>query len=220
MPDEKQPTQLFVEVEDIRDGVLVLKSGALRQILMVGGVNFDLKSEEEQGVIIGAYQNFLNSLDFSLQFIIHSRRLNIEDYLKKLNERRDQEANELLKNQIGDYVEFVRAFVESNAIMDKNFFVVVPYDPVQLVQETGSDWLSFVRGKTGKEKPEKPGEEPADRNLEANLGQLTQRTDQVITGLNQIGLRAIPLNAEEVTELLYNLYNPGTVEKKGLAISK
>lgn len=211
---EQQATQKFVEIETVKDGVIILKNGKLRQILMVSGINFDLKSEDEQNLITTTYQNFLNSLDFSMQFIIHSRRLNIENYLNKLKARRDQETNELLKAQTDDYIEFIRSYLEANAIMDKTFFVVVPYDPIILPKAVKSGWFPFMSKKIKEQAPS------VDQGVTANLQQINQRVDQIIVGLNQIGLRAIPLNEEETTELLYNLYNPESVEKKGITLGK
>ncbi len=190
-------TQQFVEVQEVRDGIISLKNGGLRQLLMVNGINFDLKSETEQELITGAYQNLLNALDFSLQFFIHSRRINIEPYLQKLQERQNQETNELLKTQIAEYLEFIKTFVANNAIMDKTFFVVVPYDPMSLPQ-TAKGVLGFF-----KKKPAVLTEDPG-----RNLQQLKQRVDQIMIGLQQIGLRVVPLNSEETLELIYNLYNP------------
>src|SRR3989344_2779812 len=129
---ESPQTQELVEIKDIKDDVVILKDGGLRRVLLVTGVNFDLKSEEERGFILGAYQNFLNSLDFSLQTVIHTRKLNIEAYLEKLKNRETEEQNELLSNQISEYREFIRSFVEENSVMNKKFFVVVPYDPIQI----------------------------------------------------------------------------------------
>ena len=126
MAKESQPTQKFIDIQSVRENTLILKNGSLRKILMVSGVNFDLKSEEEQGLITYAYQNFLNSLDFSVQVFLHSRRLNIEDYLKKLDTRQSEEENDLLKTQIAGYREFVASFVGQNPIMSKTFFGVVP----------------------------------------------------------------------------------------------
>ena len=137
-------TQQFVEIQEVREGVIFLKNGSLRQLLMVNGVNFDLKSETEQDLMTYAYQNLLNALDFSIQVFIHSRRLNIETYLQKLQERHGQEANELLKTQIAEYLEFIKSFVASNAIMDKTFFVVVPYDPIYL-PKTAKGILGFIK---------------------------------------------------------------------------
>lgn len=224
--DQKQATQQFVEIENVKDGIAILKSGALRQILMVTGVNFDLKSEEEQNLIIGGYQQFINSLDFSIEFVIHSRRLNINSYLDKLSEHMVRETNELLKAQIQDYIEFIRSYVETNAIMDKTFFAVVPYDPITLIptRSRGGGIFSFLGKKVspaagmGSAAGGEKTAQPEDPNLGANIQQLTQRVDQVIVGLTQIGLRAVPLNTEEVIELFYNLYNPETVEKKGMVL--
>jgi type IV secretory pathway VirB4 component len=190
-----------------------LKNGSLRKILLVSGINFELKSEEEQNVIIYAYQNFLNSLDFSAQFVIHSRRMNIAGYLQKMKERQDDESNELLKNQISEYVEFIRSFVESNEIMAKTFFVVVPYDSVSIAQG-GKKFLGFL-GFGGKKSMSS-----LEKTFEQKIIQLNQRTDQVISGLVQTGLRAVPLNDEELIELFYNLYNPESVEKKDLKIAE
>ncbi|MDP2629483.1 MAG: hypothetical protein Q8P45_02150 [Candidatus Harrisonbacteria bacterium] len=215
---ETLPSQDFVEVKAIKDGVVVLKNGALRQIVMVSGMNFDLKSEEEQESIVAGYQNFLNSLDFSIQIFVHTRKLNIDRYIDGLNKLELQEGNPLLRNQIGEYREFIRSFVSENAIMNKTFFVVIPFDPVQLPQagkKTTKKLFRFL----SKEKttPAVSGEEEA--HIEQYMRQLAQRSDQVISGLNQLGLRAIPLNEEESTELFYNLYNPTAVEKKGLEIA-
>ncbi len=213
MPKEAQSTQQFVEIEEIKDGTVILKNGSLRRILMVSGINFELKSEEEQNIITHAYQNFLNSLDFSVQFVIHSRKLNIEGYLNKLIERRAQEENELLKNQIAEYIEFIRSYVQSNEIMAKTFFAVVPYDPI-IIPSGGKKILEFFKFGA------KTKQAPLEQTLEQKIIQLNQRTDQVINGLAQIGLRIVSLNNEELVELFYNLYNPEAIEKTELKIAK
>lgn len=222
---EAQPTQKFVEIEGVRDGTIVLKDGGLRQIVAVSGINFDLKSEEEQGMILNLFQSFLNSLDFAVQIFIHSRKVNIDKYLEKLEGREAQESNELLKNQIAEYREFIKAFVAQNAIMSKSYFVVVPYAPIKIPAGGGAvtkGFLGFLK-KKGVEKPtERLGEE--GRLPEEQLGhyieQLKKRVGRVVANLNQMDLRAVPLNDEEITELFYNLYNPGEVEKKGMALSE
>ncbi|MEK7192014.1 MAG: hypothetical protein AAB646_00670, partial [Patescibacteria group bacterium] len=211
-------TQKFVDIEEIRDNTIILKNGAMRQVLMVSGLNFELKSEEEQGLITFAYQSFLNSLNFSVQIFIHSRRLNIEDYLKRLESLREQEANELLKNQIAGYRDFVQSFVSQNPIMEKTFFAIVPFDPIQ-IPAGGAGLLGKVLGIFRKEKAVGPSEEK-EVAFQRHLQQLSQRTDQVTSGLNAIGLRAIALENEEIIELFYNLYNPEAIEKKTLEIAK
>ncbi len=192
-------TQQFIDIEDIKDGVVFLRGGGMRRVLMVSGINFELKSEEEQNIITYGYQSFLNTLDFSAQFIVHSRKLNIDSYLLKLEERKSAETNELLQNQISEYIEFIRSFVELNAVMAKTFFVVVPYDPI-VVPSSGKKILGFL----GKQ----VASAPLEQTTSQKLTQLSQRTDQVVNGLNQIGLRVVALNDEELVELFYNLYNP------------
>lgn len=209
---ESQPTQQFVEVQNIQQGILFLRNGGLRRVLMVSGINFDLKSEDEQGIITYAYQALLNTLDFSLQFIVHSRKLNIDGYLTTLVERQAQESNELLKNQISEYTEFIRSFVELNAVMAKTFFAVVPYDPIAIPEGGKKFFARFGLGK-----PPTPSGDA--QNVAQHVVQLQQRTDQVISGLQQIGLRAVILEDEELIELFYNLYNPQAVEKRDLKIA-
>ncbi|PIT93215.1 MAG: hypothetical protein COU06_01195 [Candidatus Harrisonbacteria bacterium CG10_big_fil_rev_8_21_14_0_10_38_8] len=177
---------------------------------MVSGVNFELKSEDEQNAITYSYQNFLNSLNFSIQIFIHSRKINTDAYIAKMQTLESAETNPLLKTQIQEYREFIKAFVNENAIMDKAFFVVVPFDPVKIPSSGG----------LLKKKKSKEVEENLDKDFNRNLNQLQQRVDQVITGLNQIGLRAIQLKDDEIVEFLYNLYNPEEVEKKDMALTE
>jgi hypothetical protein len=180
---------------------------------MVSGINFELKSEEEQNVIAYAYQNFLNALDFSVQIVIHSRKMNVDGYLEKLRERQDLETNELLKNQISEYLEFVKSFVETNAVMAKTFFAVVPYDPI-VIPGGGKKLLGFLGIGAGKKTA------PLEQAPEQKTAQINQRAEEVINGLSQIGLRVVALNDEELIELFYNLYNPSAVERKELKIAK
>lgn len=200
------PTQALVAIKEIRDGVVYLKSNAVRRVLIVSGVNFDLKSEEEQGLILGSFQNFLNTLDFSVQFFIHSRKVNVGGYLAAMRARMEGETSELLKIQIGEYVEFIRSFVEENAIIAKTFFVVVPYESA-IPAGIKSGGLAALFGKPSSAAKEKEGAQEI-------LSQLDRRVNQVIDGLSQIGLRAAPLENDALIELFYNLYNPELVEGK------
>lgn len=215
MAHEFANTQDLVEIEEIRDSTVVLKSGELRKIVMVVGTNFSLKSEAEQNIITAAYQNFLNSIDFPLQIIIHSRKINIDEYLKKIETYQSQEPSALLQNQIGEYREFIRGFVAQNAIMEKNFFVVVPFAPVAILPMKRSSFLGslpFFGGKKTTEEEEKT-HEAEEAEFKQNLAQLDQRVGQVIEGIAGIGLEASALSREELVELFYNFYNPETVEK-------
>lgn len=211
MPEPTLPTQKFVVIERVKDGVIHLKGGSLRQIVIVSGVNFDLKSEAEQVLILNTFQNFINTLDFSVQFFIHSRKVNISSYLEKIEMRRGEETNELLKIQIEEYVNFIKGFVEQNAIITKTFFAVVPYEPLSVASQAKGILGLFKRtgGKTKKETA-----------LEESLEQLGHRVNQVIDGLGQIGLRTAVLNDDELIELFHNMYNPQIVEKRGVEIAK
>ena len=211
-------TQELIDIKTIENGVVVLKNGGLRKIIMVDGINFDLKSDEEQNIIVHTYQNLLNALDFSIQINIHSRKLNIDGYIGSLENRLASENNELLKIQLEEYIEFVKSFVKANAIMSKSFFVVVPYDPVALpiVGKNGfSNLIPSLRGK--KENADSEG--GAEIN-QTHLEQLNQRVDEVVNNLRQIGLRAITLEDSELLELYFNQYNPSTIEKRGEIIGR
>ncbi len=217
---EASSTQQFIEVEEVRNGTAVLKNGALRKILMVSGVNFDLKSEEEQNLILNTFQGFLNALSFSVQLVVHSRKLNIDAYLEGLSARQAQEPNELLRGQIAEYQTFIKELVAENAIMAKTYFVVVPYDPIGLPSVGTVKKGLFRFGKKKDASAVATEARAKEEKFREHVEQLNQRVDQVINSLNQTELRAVPLNDEELIELLYNLYNPGTVEKKEIAIAK
>lgn len=205
------PTQQFVPIKEIRDGVIVLKDGGLRAVLMVSSLNFALKSSEEQEAIILQYQNFLNSLDFSVQFFIQSRRLNIGPYLDLLKERQRKEANDLLKIQEAEYIDFVKNFVESTGIVTKMFYVVVPYVP-SILPASGSTVSGIFDALLGRKKNKKNARGDTN-NFEEHKLQLFQRADAVLQGINRTGVRAVPLNTEELIELFFGLYNPGELEK-------
>ncbi len=212
-------TQDLVEVESIQDDAIILKDGSLRQIIMVGGVNFSLKSEAEQDVITYAYQNFLNSLDFPIQTLIHSRKINIENYLALLEKRAGEEPSELLQNQIKEYKEFIASFVKDNPIMAKTFLVVVPFFPNRLPdKKTISRFIPFL----GKKSAEEEKKDALEKNVDIGkaLEQLRQRSSQVIEGLQAIDLEVKTLNNEELVELFYNFYNPSTVEKESAAAAE
>lgn len=214
MAKPSESTQTFVEIEEVRNGVIYMKNGGLRKILIVNGINFDLKSDEEQKLILGSFQRFINTLDFSIQFFIHSRKVNMKPYLEKVKERERKENNELMKTQITEYIEFIKSFVEENPIITKSFFIVVPYSPKDAsAKDAAGSFLGFF--KKGKEK-----DEQKKKSLEDDLQQISYRENEVISGLNGIGLRAQSLDDEEITELFYNLYNPELTEKQGEEIPK
>lgn len=199
--------QQFLTIDTIREDVVLLKDGGLRVILMCSSLNFALKSEDEQDAIIFQYQNFLNSLDFNLQFVIHSRRLNIVPYLEALQERQKEENNELLKIQIAEYKDFIKTFVDMTNIMSKTFYVVIPFTPPVLEKAGFLRDFSLSLGLL-KEKSVNTG-----GSFMEYKNQLEQRVDTVIAGLQRFGVRSVPLNTEELIELFYGLYNPTEFER-------
>ncbi len=198
-----QPTQQFVPVEEVRNGVVILKNGGYRGIMMCSSLNFALKSEDEQRAIIGGFQNFLNTLDFSVQIVVHSRKTDIRPYLGLLQERMDRQGSELMRIQLREYIAFIRNFIEGADIMTKTFYVVVPYTPVSLSQATSG--LPFMGRSQGSSESEQ-------RSFEETRIQLEQRMALVAGGLGSSGLRAVPLGTEEIIELLYRSFNLGDME--------
>ena len=196
-------TQDFVPIKEIRNETVVLKDGSVRAVLMASSLNFALKSADEQIAITSQFQDFLNSLDFSLQFFIESRELDIRPYLAILEDRYEKQINDLMKIQVREYVEFIKNFTKNENIMTKNFFVVIPYTPPIL------DTAKKMSGLFGKK------EEATERksSFEENQTQLEQRIAMVEQGLIRTGVRVVRLGTEELIELFYKIFNPGDLEK-------
>lgn len=203
MPDSK-PTQTFVPVREVRNGIVVLKDGGYRGVLMCSSINFALKSEDEQRAIIGGFQNFLNTLDFSVQIVAHSRKMDIRPYLQLLETRRDAQKTELMQIQLREYIQFIKNFIEGSDIMTKIFYLVVPYSPTP-VADVGKS-LPFFSGGNAKSPV------GLTETFEEHRVQLEQRMALVSSSLMATGLRAVPLGTEEVIELLYRSFNLGELE--------
>lgn len=209
---DKKASQNIVPIKEIKDGVIVLKDDSLRTVLMTSSLNFSLKSDEEQTGIIIQYQNFLNSLDFSLQFFIQSRNINIEPYLEIITKRRKEEVNDLLKVQMKEYTEFIREFVDITKIVSKNFYIVVPYSPT-ILESGGSSVLKSL-GAFFKKTPDSL--DASQEKFEEHKNQLQQRANAITQSLPRFGIEGIPLNTEELIELFYSLYNPDDTEQPSL----
>ncbi len=197
-------TQTHLRFSEIRDDVLVLKSGGIRAILKTTSINFNLKSEQEQKSIIFGYQGFLNSLEFPIQILIRSKKLDIDDYIDQVRELGDKQQNPLLQEQTYEYAEYVRKLVEYADIMEKNFYVVVPYDPGR------SQGAGFFQGFFQKLAPKDSYLEIKGRHAEFNHLKkgLAQRINVVKSGLENCGLKVEELNTQQLIELFYNTFNP------------
>ena len=192
-------TQQFLEIDQIKDGILILKNKSLRGVMMVNSINFALMSEDEQNAVIGQFQSFLNSLDFPLQIIIQSRRLNITSYLDKLKDLENRQSNDLLRTQIIEYRNFINEIVSGGSIMNKSFYVVVPFQTM------------ILPGTTGKEKDKKSGQSKipglAQEQFSQSKSQLLQRMEFVALGLRRCGLQCIPLNSLELAEFFWSSHH-------------
>lgn len=195
-------SQEFVPIKEIRSDTVVLKDGSMRAVLMASSLNFALKSSDEQIAIVTQFQDFLNSLDFSLQFFIQSRELDIRPYIAILEDRYEKQISDLMKVQIREYVEFIKSFTKNENIMTKNFFVVIPYTPP--VIDASKKISGIFKEKDSSEEK---------TSFEENETQLEQRMATVEQGLIRTGVRVVRLGTEELVELFYKIFNPGDLEK-------
>ncbi|MCW9054940.1 MAG: hypothetical protein OQJ98_03120 [Candidatus Pacebacteria bacterium] len=206
MAEQKtKASQDFVPVEEIRDGIVVLKDGSLRSVFIASSLNFALKSADEQNAILSQFQNFLNSLEFSVQIFVQSRELDIRPYVALLEEQLENTVDDLMQIQIREYIDFVKSFVDLSNIMTKNFFVIVPYAAPIVSRDGGA--FSRVFGKKDKK------EDARNVSFEESRSQLEQRMAVVEQGLVRSGVRVIKLDTEELIELYYKMFNPGEQEK-------
>ncbi len=199
MPKATPASQDFVGIKDIKDGVVILKNGQMCAVLLASSVNFALKSSDEQQAILQQFQTFLNTLDFSLQIYVQSRRLNIEPYLELLSTRESLQDNDLMKIQLREYMEFIRTFTKEVDVMSKNFFVVVPF--------TASP-INITKSFTSLLSPGSKRPLSMDLRFEEQRIQLDQRVAVVEQGLSRIGVRTVLLQSEDLVELYYHIYNP------------
>ncbi len=200
-------TQEFVPIKEVRDGVILLKDGGMRSILLCSSLNFALKSEDERQAILLQFQDFLNSLDFSIEIVIQSRKLDIRPYIALLEGQEKAQTNNLMKIQVREYIEFIKSFTENTNIMTKNFFIVVPYSPAILTTSQSSIASRLGFGT----KSERAA--ATEASFDENRSQLEERLSVVEQGLIRTGIRVAHLGTEEVIELFYKAFNPGETEK-------
>ncbi|MEI6396552.1 MAG: hypothetical protein WCO48_00540 [Candidatus Taylorbacteria bacterium] len=210
MAQSTKTTQDFIPIQEIRDGIIILKGGGMRSVILASSLNFALKSGDEQASILMQFQNFLNSLDFSVQIFIQSKKLDIRPYLALLEDRYKEQNTDLMKIQVQEYIGFIKAFVESTDIMTKSFFIVVPYDPPMLTANN-NPITNLFGGKNSTGNTSASAEK--QKSFSEYRSQLEQRSAVVEQGLVRCGVRAAELGTEEIVELFYKLFNPGETEK-------
>ena len=201
-------TQQFLEIDQIREGVIILKNKALRAVMMVSSLNFALKSDEEQSAIVYQFQNFLNSLDFTCQIVIQSRKLNVTGYLDQIKELEAKQTSELLKIQTAEYRQFIEDIITGappagkyGEIMSKSFYVVIPFT---LLEARGTSPLQLLKAPKAADLTEE--------DFQRCKQQLWQRMEFVALGLRRCGLQAVPLTTPELIELFWSLHHPKQAE--------
>ena len=202
-------TQRYLDITEIKDNCVILKDGTLRAVLMVSSINFSLKGEEEQAAIIQSYVQFLNALDFNLQIVIQSRKLNIDNYLERIKKVEKEQTNELLRLQTVEYRQYISELVEMADIMSKRFYVAVPYSGKKDMQKKFIARLVESISPTTAIHLKK-------QKFEKYQQELFKRVDYVRDGLSSLGLRAEPLDTQGLIELFYNTYNPVTYSQEKL----
>ena len=202
-------TQEHLDIAEIRDDVVVMKDGTLRSVIMVSSINFALKSEDGQNAVINAYIRFINNLSFPLQIVIQSRELDIDNYLEYLKVKEKEQTNRLLKIQTADYIEYIRELTSLGKIMNKRFFVVIPYS---FLSDKRKGFFSLLAEAL----------RPAtilklkDKTFRKYQEMLDRRVDSVIGGLEGMGVAATRLDTQSLIELYYKTYNPETAKNQNL----
>ncbi len=197
-------TQTHIRIAEIKNDVVVLKNGGMRAVLKANSINFNLKSEQEQNAIIKGYQNFLNSLDFPIQIVVRSKKLDIDNYIEQVKELGEKQTNKLLQEQTFEYADYVKRLVEYADIMQKEFYVIVAYDPGR------TQGSSFFQAFLKRLSPQDSYSEIKKRHEEFSRlkKSLNQRINTVKTGLEQCGIKAEELATADLIELFYDIYNP------------
>ncbi|MBU1019504.1 MAG: hypothetical protein ABII07_00085 [Patescibacteria group bacterium] len=199
-------TQTHIKISEIHDNTVILKNGGLRAVLKTSSINLHLKSEEEQNSITFSYQNFLNSLEFPIQIVVRSKKLDLDNYIAKLKKIEAKQQNKLLQMQTVDYIEYIQKLIEYADIMEKNFYVIIPQDPFK-IQKPGFI-KSFMESLNPKDSMSKIKQHRSE--FENLRKQLNQRVNVVKSGLENCGLHIEELKTPRLIELFYEVYNPLT----------
>lgn len=207
-------TQNSLLISEIRDGMVIMSDGSFRAVIASKSINFDLMSSREREGVEFSYQNFLNALYFPVQIFIRSQRVDIGPYIDRLSTIRRSQDNMLLNVLMDDYINFIDILSQEANIMDKSFFIVIPYFP------TGdlTNVLAQSKGIFGKlfQKPQTVATKIDKVSYEKAKDEIKNRVDSVTSGLFQIGVKSVQLNTKELGELYYNMYNPDTAVREPL----
>lgn len=209
-------TQNSLQVAEVRDGIVIMNDGSYRSVVMVKSINFDLMSQQEQEAVEYSYQGFLNSLYFPIQIFLRSQRIDLQPYIEKLDKIRTEHDNMLLALLMEDYIGYIDALSQQTNIMDKKFYVVIPFFPVADAQKALSQSKNFLTGLGGLLNNKEQHVVINEKELENAKTELRNRVQAVLSGLLQSGIQGLPLDTQELIELYYDTYNPDTATRQQL----
>ncbi len=209
-------TQNTLQIAEIRDGIVIMNDGSFRSVIMVKSINFDLMSPQERESVEFSYQGFLNSLYFPIQIFIRSQKVDIRPYLEKLDKIRGEHDNMLLALLMEDYIQFLASVSEQTNIMDKKFYVVIPYFPIADVQKAITQSKNFFSGLVAMFNTKENHVTINEADLAKAKDELRNRVQATLAGLQQCGIQGLPLDTQELIELYYDGYNPDTATRQQL----
>ncbi len=209
-------TQNTLEFAEIRDGIMIMNDGSFRSVIMLKSINFDLMSPGEREAVEAAYQSFLNSLYFDIQIFVRSERIDIRPYIEKLDKIRSEHDNMLLAMLMEDYLGFITGLSQQTNIMDKRFYMVIPFYAKADVKKALTQSKSFFTGLTGMFSSKEQHVVVNEQDLEAAKNELRNRVQAVLASLQQCGVQGVPLDTQELIELYYDTYNPDTATRQQL----
>lgn len=209
-------TQNTLQIAEIRDGVVIMNDGSFRSVVMAKSINFDLMSQAEQEAVEYSYQGFLNSLYFPIQIFIRSKRVDLQPYIEKLDKIRTEHDNMLLAMLMDDYINYIDALSQQTNIMDKSFYIVIPYFPHPDAQRAITNSVNFFTGLMGLFNSKEPHVTIDESELDSAKTELRNRVQAVLAGLQQSNIQGLPLDTQELIELYYDTYNPDTATRQQL----
>lgn len=209
-------TQNTLQIAEIRDGIVIMSDGSFRCVVMVKSINFDLMSPEEREAVEYSYQGFLNSLYFDVQIFIRSQRVDIRPYIDRLDKIRAEHDNMLLALLMEDYINYMADIAQQTNIMDKRFYVVIPFSAQPNVQQAIAQSKNFFTGLSGLFSKKEARVIVNEADLNTAKDELRNRVQAVLSGLQQTGIQGLPLDTQELIELYYDTYNPDTATRQQL----
>lgn len=209
-------TQNTLQIAEIRDGIVIMNDGSFRSVVMVKSINFDLMSPQEQEAVEYSYQGFLNSLYFPIQIFVRSQKVDLQPYIEKLDKIRTEHDNMLLALLMDDYIGYIDDLAQRTNIMDKKFYIVIPYFPVADVQKALTQSKNFFSGLSQLFSKSESHVTINEADLEKAKTELRNRVQAVLGGLLQCGIQGLPLDTQELIELYYDSYNPDTATRQQL----